>query len=166
MARFLSLFILLPVLELVLLVQMGRWVGLLPTLGLVVATGFLGAHLIRREGVRAMAEFQGELARGQVPARPLMAGAALLVGGALLLTPGVVTDLAGFALLLPPTRSVIISFLKRRFEQSLAKGTIRMHVAGSHWGPTGPSGPAAGSGTSDSADLNPPRPRPGEIIQE
>jgi UPF0716 protein FxsA len=98
------LFILVPIGELALLIQLGRWIGLWPTLGLIVATGILGATLASREGLRAWHAFQLDIREGRIPGRPILDGLSIFAGGALLLTPGLATDLFGFALLARPTR--------------------------------------------------------------
>jgi UPF0716 protein FxsA len=102
--RLILLFILVPLGELALLIQLGRWIGLWPTLGLIIATGMIGAALASREGLRAWHAFQLDLQEGRVPGRPILDGLSIFAGGALLLTPGLVTDLIGFALLVRPTR--------------------------------------------------------------
>jgi UPF0716 protein FxsA len=102
--RLILLFILVPIGELALLIQLGRWSGLWPTLGLIVATGILGAALASREGLRAWHAFQLDIQEGRVPGRPILDGLSIFAGGALLLTPGLATDLFGFALLARPTR--------------------------------------------------------------
>ncbi len=102
--RLILLFILVPIGELALLIQLGRWIGLWPTLGLIVATGLLGATLASREGLRAWHAFQLDLQEGRIPGRPILDGLSIFAGGALLLTPGLATDLFGFALLARPTR--------------------------------------------------------------
>jgi UPF0716 protein FxsA len=104
LGRLALLFILVPLLELVLLVQMGRVVGLWPTLGLVLATGVAGAVLARLEGLRVLFQFQQEIASGRIPGQSLLDGLSVLIGGALLLTPGILTDLLGFSLLLSGPR--------------------------------------------------------------
>jgi len=96
-ARLALLFVGLPLLELFILVRMGELVGFLPTVGLVMLTGFAGATLARVEGLRTLWSIQGDLARGRVPGKALFEGLSILVGGALLLTPGILTDLLGFA---------------------------------------------------------------------
>lgn len=102
--RLILLFILVPIGELALLIQLGRWIGLWPTLGLIVATGILGATLASREGLRAWHAFQLDIQEGRIPGRPILDGLSIFAGGALLLTPGLATDLFGFALLARPTR--------------------------------------------------------------
>lgn len=130
LARLALAFVLIPLLELVLLIQLGQWVGVWPTVGLVVLTGVVGASLARAEGVRTLRAFQREVAEGRLPGTPLLDGLAILVGGAFLLTPGLLTDVAGFSLLLPPTRRLIRRYVRRRIEAGLEAGTIRVGVAG------------------------------------
>lgn len=102
--RLVLVFVLVPIVELILLIQMGRWVGLWPTLGLIAVTGIVGAALARREGLRAWRAFQREASEGKMPGRPILDGLCIFAGGALLLTPGLMTDLLGFGLVLRPTR--------------------------------------------------------------
>ena len=124
--RLFLLFVLVPILELVLLIQMGRVVGLLPTVGLVLLTGAAGAWLARTEGVRVLFRFQNELAGGHLPGQALFDGLCVLVGGAFLLTPGILTDFVGFALLLPFSRRWIQRRMKRSLERRIEQGTVRV----------------------------------------
>lgn len=110
----LTLFLLVPVLEIYLLIQIGGVIGALPTIGLVVLTAVLGAALLRQQGLTTLMRLQSNLDRGDLPAFELLEGAVLLVGGALLLTPGFFTDAIGFAALLPMTRRPLIQWLMRR----------------------------------------------------
>lgn len=126
--RLVLLFLLVPIVELALLIQIGRWIGLLWTLAIVVATALLGAALARRHGVRAWLAIQDELRAGRVPASALADGLLILIGGIVLLTPGLLTDLAGFALLLPPTRNALKRSLRRRFEQAVRRGETGVTV--------------------------------------
>ncbi len=130
LARLALLFVVIPILELVLLVQLGQIVGLLPTLALVVLTGVAGATLARAEGLRVFWAFQKELASGRLPGQSLQDGIAVLVGGAFLLTPGILTDLAGFALLLPVSRRWIQGRVRRSLERRIRAGSVRVLVGG------------------------------------
>lgn len=127
-AKLLLLFTLVPALELAILLAIGQRIGLLPTLALIASTGLIGAWLARREGVRTWREFRGTVAAGTLPGDTLLQGAAILVGGTLLLTPGVITDLLGILLLLPPTRTALLRVVRRRIERNLLQrhGRIRM----------------------------------------
>lgn len=139
--RLLLLFVLVPLIELVLLIQLGRWVGLWPTLAIVLATGFAGAALARAEGLRTWVAFQREVAEGRLPGKSLLDGLAVLVGGAFLLTPGLLTDLAGFALLFPPTRRWLQGRARRWIERGIESGSVRVHV----WTPWDDGGPLFGN---------------------
>lgn len=126
LGRLALLFIVVPILELVLLIELGQLVGLLPTVGLVVFTGVTGAWLARAEGIRVFFQFQQELASGRLPGQALLDGISVLVGGALLLTPGVLTDVVGFSLLFPPTRRWIQGRARARLERQIRDGSIRV----------------------------------------
>jgi len=124
------LFVVVPILELMLLIEMGQWVGIMPTLALVVATGIGGAALARAEGLRVVFQFQKELAQGKLPGQAMLDGASVLIGGAFLLTPGVLTDFVGFALLFPLTRRWIQRRVKARLEGQIKDGTVRVVTMG------------------------------------
>lgn len=118
--RLLLLFTLVPLAELAILVQLGRFVGLPATLALVVGTGLAGAGLARWQGLRVARAVTGQLAEGRLPATELLEGLLILVAGALLVTPGLLTDLAGFALLLPKTRQMVLRSVEERIRRRLA----------------------------------------------
>jgi UPF0716 protein FxsA len=101
------LFVVLPLVELYVIVQVGHVLGILPTLGLLLLVSFVGAWLVKREGVRAWAAFRAAMVEGRVPARETADGALVILGGALLLTPGFVTDVFGALCVLPPTRALV-----------------------------------------------------------
>lgn len=129
MARWLLVaFLVVPVLEIAVIVQVGQLIGVLPTVLLLVAESLLGAWLVRREGRRAWAGVRAVLAEGGSPETALTDAALVLVGGTLLLTPGFVTDVVGFACIVPLTRPmmrrVVVGALLRR-------GAARVRVVGS-----------------------------------
>jgi UPF0716 protein FxsA len=126
LGRLALLFVLVPVIELMLLIRMGQWIGLWPTVAFVILTGWAGAFLARLEGTRVMGQFQQELLAGRVPGQAILDGACVLVGGAFLLAPGVLTDVTGLALLFPPTRRLIQRWLRKRIERGIASGQIRV----------------------------------------
>jgi len=98
------LFIVVPVLEIYVIIQVGQLIGAVPTVLLLVAESLLGAWLVKREGRRAWAALRGAVGTGRLPGRELADAALVLVGGTLLLTPGFVTDVVGFVFVLPVTR--------------------------------------------------------------
>jgi UPF0716 protein FxsA len=130
LARLFLLFVGVPLLELFVLIQMGQLVGLWPTIGLVVLTGFAGAALAKAEGLRALWKIRGELAKGRIPGQAVLDGFAILLGGALLLTPGILTDLVGFSFLLPPTRKLLMGRIRQSLERRVKTGAIRITAFG------------------------------------
>ena len=112
------LFIVIPLVELFVILQVGGWIGVLPTIGLVLLTGVLGAALASSQGRAVWARFNAALAEGRMPGREIFDGAMVIFGGALLLTPGFITDIVGILLLIPATRALfrraMTSQVKRR----------------------------------------------------
>ncbi|PSQ36494.1 membrane protein FxsA, partial [Halobacteriales archaeon SW_12_69_24] len=102
--RVIGVLLLVPLLDVMLLVVLATRIGPVPTVAIVVLTAFIGLLLARAEGRHTMAKIQEKLARGEPPTDELLDGGLLLVAGALMLTPGLVTDLIGLILVLPPTR--------------------------------------------------------------
>jgi UPF0716 protein FxsA len=119
--RLLLLFTVVPLVELLLLVEIGGRIGAGPTILLVLATGVVGAGLARREGTRSFRQIQASLARGSLPARELFHGLLSLLAGAFLVTPGVPTDLLGFTLLVRPARDRVILALRSRLEERITR---------------------------------------------
>ena len=110
----LLLFLLVPLVEIYLLIKIGGVIGALPTVVLVVLTAVLGAALARYQGLATLQRLQSTMARGEAPAIEMFEGVLLLVGALLLLTPGFLTDLLGFACLLPLTRRALAFWLLKR----------------------------------------------------
>jgi UPF0716 protein FxsA len=102
------MFIVVPILEMWLLIRVGGWIGAWPTIGLVALTAIIGINLLRQQGLSTLLRANQKLESGQIPAHEMMEGLLLAIGGALLLTPGFVTDAVGFSCLLPPTRKLLI----------------------------------------------------------
>ncbi len=109
------LFIVVPIVELYVLVQIGQAIGYLPTIGLLVLDSVLGAMLMRAQGRAAWTRLQRALAAGRIPGREVIDAALVIFGGALLLTPGFLSDILGLILLLPPTRALVRRVLVARF---------------------------------------------------
>jgi len=109
------LFIAVPIVEIYVIIQVGQAIGALWTIALLVADSILGSVLMRSQGRAAWRRFNEAIAAGRVPGREVVDGALVIFGGALLLTPGFVTDIFGAAFLLPPTRAVTRGLLVRRF---------------------------------------------------
>jgi UPF0716 protein FxsA len=114
LAPLVLLFILVPILELYVIIQVGQEIGALWTVAILVADSILGSLLLRSQGRSAWRRFNAALSAGRPPAREVLDGVLIVFGGALLLTPGFATDVAGLLLLIPPTRAVIRGVLVRR----------------------------------------------------
>ena len=111
----LLLFLLVPVVELYLLIKVGGVIGAFPTVVLVVLTAVIGAALARHQGLATLQRLQATMARGEAPALEMFEGVLLLAGALLLLTPGFLTDLLGFACLIPVTRRALAFRVLQRF---------------------------------------------------
>lgn len=131
------LFAVIPVIEIAILVKVGTIIGALPTILLVIATAAIGAYLVRLEGLSIMTRIQKNRSEGIFPAEELMDGALVLVAGAVLLTPGLITDCLGFLLVFPPTRRFF-----KGFASSFVKGRM---VIGKPGGSTSGFGGGFGS---------------------
>ncbi len=134
-------FLLVPLVEIYVLIQVGAVIGALPTVILVVLTAVIGVGLLRSQGLRTWMRAQEQLARGVLPAGELLEGMLLMLAGAFLLTPGFVTDTLGFLLLVPAVRALLIRRL-------MASGRWQV---GAGFGPAGPvpgAGPASEAGVA------------------
>lgn len=121
-ALLILLFLVLPIAELYVIVQVGQAIGLLPTLAILLLDGFVGAALARSQGRAAWERFNRALSAGRVPARETFDAAMIILGGALLLAPGFITDVIGFLLLLPPTRSMLRGAVARLASRRIGFG--------------------------------------------
>lgn len=151
-ARLLIFFLATPVIELALLIQLGDLIGFFPTIGLILVTGVTGSYLAKREGFSAWKRLQNKFSSGGLPGKELLDGVIILMAGALLITPGVLTDVLGFAGLIPFTRSWIRRYAMRRIKRAVENGTIQ-----TRWGtfsapsppPSSPPGTDAANGNDD-----------------
>lgn len=102
------IFVAVPIIEIALFIQVGGWIGLWPTLAIVVLTALAGTILVRTQGIQTLRRLQANLAEGRDPVGPIAHGALILAAGLLLLTPGFFTDAVALALLVPPVRAALI----------------------------------------------------------
>ncbi|HYO98448.1 MAG TPA: FxsA family protein [Polyangiaceae bacterium] len=129
--RFLPIaFILIPLIELYLLIGIGSRIGIWPTVAFTMLTGLAGTLLARREGRRVWRAWRSALTAGRTPEAGVVEGVLVLVGGALLIAPGVLTDVAGLLLLIPPSRR----WAARRLRLSLDRHVARLQTRGVHPG--------------------------------
>ena len=116
MFKLLILFTVVPLAELALLIKVGEYLGLDRTIALVLITGIVGASLAKYEGFRTLNKIKTELAAGRLPGKQMIDALLILVAGVLLVTPGVMTDVVGLSLLIPPVRALLRAYLSRRFQ--------------------------------------------------
>ncbi|NOZ23799.1 MAG: FxsA family protein [Planctomycetes bacterium] len=126
--RLILLFTVTPFVELALLIEVGKRVGFLATLSIVIVTGIVGSILARSQGLRLLRQIRLDLSAGILPTDALLHGLMILVAGALLITPGLLTDATGFLLLLPPIRSLLSEYIKRWLRRKIQEGTFQVHV--------------------------------------
>jgi UPF0716 protein FxsA len=113
-------FLVVPIAELAVVIKVGQWLGVADTLALLILISLVGAWLAKREGIGVWRRIQRQLELGRMPSNELIDGLLILFAGALLLTPGFLTDVLGILLLLPPTRRTIRRVLRRRFAWRIA----------------------------------------------
>ena len=149
--RLLLFFIAIPLIEIALFIQVGGWLGLWPTLAIVVLTAIAGTMLVKSQGAQAMQQLRSSFDDLRDPTEPLAHGAMILFSGALLLTPGFFTDALGFALLVPGVRNYVLREMKKRVnvqtvrtdrgwqsqDETIIEGTFSAEDPDR---PTGPSG--------------------------
>jgi UPF0716 protein FxsA len=139
------LFIAVPIAELAVIIQVGQAIGVWWTIGLLIADSLIGSWLMRHQGRTAWRRFNEAVAGGRVPAREVLDGALVIFGGALLLTPGFLTDILGLILLIPPSRAIVRKILARRL-------TVRMVAAANR-----PRAPRAYDVDGTAIDVDPDR---------
>jgi UPF0716 protein FxsA len=119
------LFIVVPIAELAVIIQVGQEIGVLWTVAILVADSILGSVLMRAQGRTAWRRFNEATGAGRVPAREVLDGALVIFGGALLLTPGFITDILGLILLIPPSRALVRRVLARRLAHRMVASATR-----------------------------------------
>jgi UPF0716 protein FxsA len=141
------IFIVVPIAEIYVIIQVGEAIGLLPTVALLLADAILGSMLLRHQGRAAWIRFNRALAEGRLPHKEVFDGVLVIMGGALLLTPGFLTDIVGLILLIPPTRALVRAVSGRFVRRRLALGGTVWRVGTSRRprrpraAPGGPGGP-------------------------
>ena len=148
------LFILVPITEMFVLINVGGHIGALNTVGLVLLTAVIGATMLRQQGLQTLTRAQHRMNSGELPAQEMLEGLALAFGGALLLTPGFITDAVGFLCLIPASRAAIARSLMRR-------GVVQGFAGVSGVGGSKSAGPFADQGFSQQAEHREYRERPG-----
>lgn len=127
MFKWILLFIAVPVAEVVIYIELGRHIGLVPTLTLIFGTGIAGAVLAKQQGFYIVRQIRNELRAGIVPGNQVLDGLLLLIGAVLLLTPGLLTDITGFVFVLPFTRRYIREWMKKKLKKWILNGKVNFY---------------------------------------
>jgi len=122
--KLLILFVIIPVTELYILIEVGKRIGSLTTISIIIFTGILGSYLVKNQGFMILKKIQNDLNDGIMPGDSLIQGVIILAGGILLLTPGFVTDTVGFIFLIPASRNVIKKYLLKWLKGKIEKGNV------------------------------------------
>lgn len=130
-------FIAVPIIEIAVFIEVGGWIGLWPTIGIVILTAVIGTAMLRQQGISILFRIQENLEANKLPVRELFDGVCLVIAGAFLLTPGFVTDSLGFALFVPLFRHAIAGWIGQKI---VARADVRFHATGA----TGPDGRPGG----------------------
>ena len=118
------LFVFVPLLELALLIKVGRYLGVFNTIALIILSGAAGAWLTRREGLSLLRNIERDVNSGILPADKMFDGFIILASGFLLLTPGIITDIIGITGLIPWTRKIFKEYLKAKFQNMINQGRV------------------------------------------
>ncbi len=125
LSRLVLLFVVTPLVELAILLYLASLIGILYTILIVVVTGVVGAFLARKQGLAVVSRIRSSTERGVLPGEDLLHGAMILAGGLLLLTPGLLTDVVGFLLLIPRTRKAAMNWTRRIMERKMQQREVR-----------------------------------------
>lgn len=122
--KLLILFVIVPVTELYILIEVGKKIGSLTTIGIIILTGIIGAYLVKGQGFMILKKIQNDLNEGVIPGDSLIQGAIILAGGIFLLTPGFATDIIGFIFLIPVSRRVVKKYLLKWLKGKIKEGNF------------------------------------------
>lgn len=115
--KLLIIFATVPLIELALLIKVGEFIGIIPTIIIVGSTGIIGVTLARKQGYQVIKKIRNNIELGKLPADDLIGGVLILIGGTMLLTPGIITDITGFSLIFPVTRSIFVKITKNKIKK-------------------------------------------------
>lgn len=133
LGKVLIIFIITPMIELFLLIEIGKAIGTLEVILLTIASGIVGAVLAKSQGLSVLRKMQNEMAESRIPTANLIDGVMILIGGILLLTPGVLTDAIGFLFLIPWTRVLMKKLLMKWIIYKIQKGQVHIHIDQHPW---------------------------------
>ena len=126
--RLFILFTIIPFIELALLIEIGSIIGTFETIMLIIVTGLIGAIMVRAAGIQCLFRIQENLRSGVIPTDELLTGLFILVSGAFLVTPGMMTDAVGFILLIPSTREILKGWLKKYIKSKIEQKNFSSHI--------------------------------------
>jgi UPF0716 protein FxsA len=127
------LFIIVPIIEIMVLMNVGAWLGAWPTIAIVIITAWLGAKNVKQQGVATLNSVQTKMAQGEMPSDEIVAGLLLLVAGVLLVTPGFVTDFFGLSLLIPQVRKAVINSVQQHLKTNISSSSAGFNVHSQHF---------------------------------
>jgi UPF0716 protein FxsA len=145
------LFIVVPLAELAVIIQVGQSLGVWPTIGLLLLVSVVGARMVKFQGLSTLFKAQTRMAKGEIPGEEMISGVAILFAGALMLTPGFITDAVGVVLLLPPLRAPVVKWAMKRWGSNFRMGG---GLGGGLGGSTGSGGRFFDTNTTDEDPLN------------
>ena len=119
--KLLIVFATVPLIELALLIKIGEFIGILPTIIIVASTGIIGISLAKNQGYQVIRRIKYNIESGKMPADDLISGLLILIGGTMLLTPGVITDITGFSLIIPSSRNFFVNIAKNKIKKYIEK---------------------------------------------
>lgn len=125
--KLILLFTVVPLLDFALLLKVGDYIGFINTVILVIATGAIGAYFAKREGRDILNKIKFDMSQGRMPADELLGGLCVIIGGVCLVSPGLITDALGFALVLPITRIPFVNMIRRRFKEMILSGNVKFY---------------------------------------
>jgi len=132
------LFVVVPIIEIAVLMQIGSWLGVWPTIAIVIITAWLGAKNVKQQGIATLHSVQNKMATGEMPSDDIVAGLLLLVAGVLLVTPGFVTDIFGLSLLVPAVRKSLIGAVQQGLNVHTVSGASFHHQQSTPFEQTSP----------------------------
>ena len=128
--KLLLLFVTVPLIELMLLIKVGEIIGIFNTVLLIIFTGITGGSIARSQGYQVIRKIRSDLNSGNLPADEMVGALLILGGGIMLLTPGILTDVCGFALILPPSRKIIAKYVKEKFVKYIKSDKVNVYYNG------------------------------------
>ena len=122
--KLLAVMVLVPVMELYLLIEIGKHIGVMATVGIIILTGLIGAYLVRSQGFMMLRKIRNDLHQNILPGDSLLQGVIILAGGIFLITPGFITDIAGFIFLIPVSRQIVKKYLLAWLKEKINSSDI------------------------------------------